>query len=153
MQPSPFTKGSHGSTFGGNHLVCKVARAVVEKTSERKFLDEVNQKGNYLRKKLQRILSSRATVRGLGLMVGVAFTDVDAKDFINKAMEAGLLLIPSAHNSIRVYPPLTVSIEEIDKAIENFIPKREEAIAKEFATLLPSPTKATFISFSLPNTS
>ena len=115
-----FSKGSHGSTFGGNHLVSKVAKAVVEKTSERKFLDEVNQKGNYLRKKLQKTLLSRATVRGLGLMVGVAFTDVDAKDFINKAMEAGLLLIPSAHNSIRVYPPLTVSIEEIDKAIEIF---------------------------------
>jgi predicted acetylornithine/succinylornithine family transaminase len=115
-----FSKGSHGSTFGGNHLVSKVARAVVEKTSERKFLDEVNQKGNYLRKKLQRILLSRATVRGLGLMVGVAFIDVDAKDFINKAMESGLLLIPSAHNSIRVYPPLTVSIEEIDRAVEIF---------------------------------
>jgi len=53
-------------------------------------------------------------------MIGVAFTDVDAKEFINKAMENGLLLIPSAHNCIRVYPPLTVSIEEIDKAVEIF---------------------------------
>lgn len=115
-----FSKGSHGSTFGGNHLVCRVAKAVVEKISEQKFLEEVNQKGNYLRKKLQKILSSRAYVRGLGLMIGVAFTDVDAKEFINKAMEDGLLLIPSAHNCIRVYPPLTVSIEEIDKAVDIF---------------------------------
>jgi predicted acetylornithine/succinylornithine family transaminase len=115
-----FSKGSHGSTFGGNHLACRVAKAVVEKISEKKFLEEVNQKGNYLRKKLQEILSSRASVRGLGLMIGVAFTDVDAKEFINKAMEDGLLLIPSAHNCIRVYPPLTVSIEEIDKAVEIF---------------------------------
>lgn len=113
-----FTKGSHGSTFGGNHLICKVAQAVVEKVSEQKFLDEVNQKGNYLKQKLQKVVSSRASIRGLGLMIGVAFNNIDAKDFINKAMEEGLLLIPSANNCIRVYPPLTVSKNEIDEAVD-----------------------------------
>lgn len=115
-----FPKGSHGSTFGGSHLICKVARAVVEKISEQTFLDDVSKKGNYLRKQLQNILDAKATIRGLGLMIGVVFHDIDAKEFIKRAMQEGLLLLPSAQNCIRVYPPLIVSFEEIDEAVEIF---------------------------------
>lgn len=117
---SYFPMGSHGSTFGGNHLVCKVAKAVVEKVSEQSFLDDVCKKGKYLTKKLHDILETKATVRGCGLMIGVAFNDIDAKEFTKKAMNEGLLLIPSAQNCVRVYPPLIVSIDEIDEATEIF---------------------------------
>ena len=53
-------------------------------------------------------------------MIGVAFNDIDAKEFTKKAMNEGLLLIPSAQNCVRVYPPLIVSIDEIDEATEIF---------------------------------
>jgi len=53
-------------------------------------------------------------------MIGVVFHDIDAKEFIKRAMQEGLLLLPSAQNCIRVYPPLIVSFEEIDEAVEIF---------------------------------
>jgi predicted acetylornithine/succinylornithine family transaminase len=113
-------KGSHGSTFGGNHLICKVAKSVVDIICEREFLDGVMQKGIYLKKSLHAILQNKGIVRGKGLMIGIYFNDINSKEFVNRAMENGLLLIPSANNSIRVYPPLVISKEEIDKALKIF---------------------------------
>lgn len=111
-------KGSHGSTFGGNHLACAAAEKVLDIISGKDFLENVKDKGVYFKKRLTELFNDRAHIRGYGLLLGVHLIDLDMREFINKCIENGLLLIPSANNTIRVYPPLIVSYDEIDRALD-----------------------------------
>lgn len=111
-----FSPGTHGTTFGGNPLAVTVAQAVLENVFESEFLNEVNKKSEYLVHKLTEVLPSYKVV-GAGLLLGLVCED-EAAPYITKAEKAGLLLVGAGPNVIRLLPPLTVTRDEIDQAVE-----------------------------------
>ncbi len=109
------TKGTHGSTFGGNPVVCAGALAVLNQVCSEGFLDEVVQKGCYIRQKL--INNPEVTgISGLGLMMGVSLKTKKAGDVCKACLDNGLLIL-TAKDKLRFLPPLNISYEEIDKGI------------------------------------
>lgn len=120
------TYGDHGSTFGGNPLICSTANVVVNIISNRMFLNKVEQKSAYLYNKLKGLMSTSdkiKSIRGKGLMIGIEL-NIPAKDVVMEAFNQKLLLISAGENIIRVVPPLNVSDYEIDL----FIKKLEDSI-------------------------
>lgn len=110
MSPS-----THGTTFGGNPVVCAGANYVLDKIADKEFLDEVTKKGEYLKEKLLKIEGVKS-VRNLGLMVGIELEDQDAHDIAVKCVENGLLII-TAKTLLRMLPPLNISYNELDEAV------------------------------------
>ena len=111
MQPS-----THGSTFAANPVVCAGANYVLSVVADDDFLDEVVKKGEYLKEKLLKIKGVKS-VSNLGLMVGIELETKDAHDIAAKCVENGLLII-TAKSLLRMLPPLNISYEELDKAVE-----------------------------------
>jgi len=110
--------GTHGSTFGGNFLACAAAETVFDIMDEEGFLEDVVDKGAYMTEALENIFDdSDVEVLGTGLMLGIKVSGKQ-KEFISKAMEYKLLLVPAANDVIRIYPPLTSTEEEIDEGLE-----------------------------------
>lgn len=108
-----FTAGDHGSTFGGNPVVCAGAVHILN-TMDEAFLQDVQKKGAYLKEKIEKMPHVQ-NVAGLGMMLGIQL-DVEAKPVINALLEAGLLVL-SAKTKIRLLPPLTITQEELDKGL------------------------------------
>ncbi len=108
--------GDHGSTFGGNPIVCAGALVVVNAMTD-SFLKEISEKGMYLRNKIEKIEGVKGT-SGLGLMVGISLKDgIDNKKVINSCLNYGVVVL-SAKEKIRLLPPLVISYEEIDAAVD-----------------------------------
>jgi len=110
------SKGTHGSTFGGNPISCAGGMTVLERLSSGDFLAEVKQKGDYIKEKLLKI-PEVAAVDGMGLMLGISLKTKKAPEVVQGALENGLLLL-TAKEKLRMLPPLTISYEEIDKGID-----------------------------------
>ena len=108
-------KGTHGSTFGGNPVSCAGALAVLDFIQSGDHLQQVTEKGNYLREKLLKI-EDISRVDGMGLMLGASLKTKKAADVVGEALEKGLLLL-TAKDKLRFLPPLTVTYEEIDKGV------------------------------------
>ena len=106
----------HGSTFGGNPVVCAGANVVVDKVADKKFLENIVQKGEYLKAKLLQI-PEITNIRGLGLMIGADLKTKTAAEVASECVNKGLLIL-TAKKSLRFLPPLVISKEEIDKGIE-----------------------------------
>ena len=102
-----FVPGDHGSTFGGNPVVCAGAVHILN-TMDDAFLQDVQKKGTYLKEKIEK-MPHVENVAGLGMMLGIQL-DVEAKPVINALLEAGLLVL-SAKTKIRLLPPLTITQE------------------------------------------
>lgn len=114
--------GDHGSTYGGNPLVCAAANAVFEIFNEEKILKNVQETGDYLFEKLEEIKESNSDIvdhRGIGLIQGLEFNKPVA-DIVKKSIESGLILISAGANVIRFIPPLIVTKEDVDKMVEIF---------------------------------
>ncbi len=107
--------GMHGSTFGGNPVVCAGALEVLQRVSKEGFLEEVRKKGEYLCSSLSK-LSSITQVRGMGLMLGAALKKGTAKEVAAACVESGLLVL-TAKDVLRFLPPLVITEEEIDEGI------------------------------------
>ena len=108
----------HGSTFGGNPIVCAGALEVLSRVNTSEFLAEVNEKGEYFREKLAE-LPHIENVRGMGLMIGADVAKDCGKTAGNVAsacIDAGLLIL-TAHSALRFLPPLVITKEEIDKGL------------------------------------
>lgn len=119
------TFGSHGGTFGGNPLSTGVASYVLNRISNKEFLDSVILRSNIIRSELsnlQRKYQIIEEVRGIGLMIGVKINEsVKNTDIIQKAIENHLVLAPaSKDNVIRVLPCLNVDMKSIDMFVEKF---------------------------------
>lgn len=110
------TKGTHGTTFGGNPVACAGAAVVLKRLLDLRFLDEIRRKGRYITAKLNDI-PEIAEVTGIGLMLGMTLKSLKAADVAAKACEKGLLVL-TAKEKLRLLPPLTISYEEIDKGLE-----------------------------------
>ena len=117
--------GTHGSTFGGNPLVCKVSLSVLDVFDEDAVLDNVNEMSDYIHHLLKKNLESCPVVtqiRVKGLMIGIGLDDsiIDCTQLLQKALDDELL-INIAGNSIRMLPPLIITREEIDILIKKII--------------------------------
>lgn len=110
------TKGTHGSTFGGNPIACAGGNVVVDKVTVPGFLDEVTAKGKYFREKLTE-LDEVESVSGIGLMIGIKLKTMNAADVAAKALEKGLLIL-TAKEKVRLLPPLNITYEEIDRGLD-----------------------------------
>lgn len=119
---SPEFKAAHGqlgTTFGGNHLACAAAEAVLEVMEEERLLDNVNRVGCYLMEELRRIEGIKE-VRGRGLMIGIEF-DEPIKEIRRRLLfEEHVFTGVSGTNVIRLLPPLTLSLDEAKEFIERF---------------------------------
>ncbi|MBE7120560.1 acetylornithine transaminase [Bacillus cereus] len=116
---SSFTAGSHGSTFGGNYIAMTAAKEVLKFIKEQSFLKEVQEKSEYVLKKLQEELRHAECVqniRGKGLMIGIECKH-EVANFIEQLEKAGLLVLQAGPNVIRLLPPLIVTNEELEQAV------------------------------------
>ena len=132
--------GSHGGTYGGNAVACAAAVATIRVIREEGLLDNAQQSGAWLMEQLlelQAELPVVGDVRGLGLMIGVEFTDLDGSPATDLAKAVGkgclkrhLLLLTCGpwNNTVRWIPPLTVTQEQMEEALEAFKSALEEAI-------------------------
>ena len=109
-----FGHGDHGSTFGGNPVVCAGAYSILSRIDE-KLLVSVREKGEYFREGLKKIDGVKE-VTGMGLMIGI-HTDKPAAEVANECMKRGLLVL-TAHSNVRLLPPLTISKDDIDFALK-----------------------------------
>lgn len=109
-----FGYGDHGSTFGGNPVVCAGAYSILSRIDE-KLLQSVREKGEYFREGLKKIDVVKE-VTGMGLMIGI-HTDKPAAEVANECMKRGLLVL-TAHSNVRLLPPLTISKDDIDFALK-----------------------------------
>lgn len=116
--------GDHGSTYGGNPLVCAVANAVLHELIDNKLIEKnVIEMGKYSAEKLENLknkFSEITEIRGKGLLLGIKFDEnkILAKDIVAKALENGLLLVGAGNNVVRFFPPFNVTKKEIDEGIE-----------------------------------
>jgi predicted acetylornithine/succinylornithine family transaminase len=114
--------GDHGTTFGGNPVACVLGSHIIDIVSDPVFLKKVQASGEYLKNKLEELRSaypSIRSVRGQGLLLGIRFKE-DPAQIIEACKNNGLLLIRANFNTVRFIPPLIVTTEDIDKAVEIF---------------------------------
>lgn len=114
-----FSPGSHGSTFGGNPIAIAAAIATMETVFQQSFLDNVKEKSKYLFEKLEEKIASSShisNIRQLGMMIGLE-TTIDLPSLLKELRDNGLLVLPAGTNVVRLLPPLTVTTEEMDRAV------------------------------------
>ena len=114
-----FQPGTHGSTFGGNPVVCAAALAVLDILEEEHLPANAGHTGGYLTSKLaalQQHFSLIREVRGRGLLVGMEL-DRNGKRVVTLCQERGLLVNCTADKVIRFMPPLTITRSEVDEAV------------------------------------
>ncbi len=115
--------GEHGSTFGGNPLACAVARAALRAIVEEGMVENAARQGAYLLEGLRAIPSGAVKeVRGRGLMLAVELhPDAGcARRFCEALQRRGILCKDTRDHTIRVSPPLVITREDIDWALEQF---------------------------------
>ena len=117
--------GEHGSTFGGNPLACAVARTALKVLIEEGMIENAVEMGDYFLSQLKGIKSPYIKdVRGKGLMIGMElFPEAGgARRFCIKLMEKRLLCKETHDNIIRFAPPLIITKDEIDWALDKIEP-------------------------------
>lgn len=113
-----FNPGSHGSTFGGNPLASAVAIAALDVLEDERLAERSLELGSYFKEKLQAIDNPTIKeVRGRGLFIGVELYE-PARPYCEKLKEEGLLCKETHENVIRFAPPLIISRNDLDWAIE-----------------------------------
>lgn len=105
--------GDHGSTFGGNPVVCAGAVEILNRMDDA-FLAEVAKKGAYLKAEIEK-MPHVTGVAGMGMMLGIEL-DTDVKPIVTTLMEQGLLVLTAKHK-MRLLPPLTITQEELEKGL------------------------------------
>jgi acetylornithine/N-succinyldiaminopimelate aminotransferase len=124
-----FEPGDHGSTFGGNPLMCAVAFAVVSHILDNDVLGNVNRVGGFLKSGLERLAAENPlikTVRGEGLLLAIDLTADRAADVVRYGIEEGVLLNGTGPNTIRFAPALTLTQAEAEEALD----KLQRALAR-----------------------
>lgn len=112
--------GNHGSTYGGNPLVCHGAYTVLTTLQEEQLIQNAKQIGDYLVQGFQQQLEGHAKVkniRGKGMMIGIELTQACA-ELVAAAADKGLLLNVTAGSTIRLLPPLITSAADADQMID-----------------------------------
>ena len=113
------SKGDHGSTYGGNLLGTRAAAFVLDQLMGG-LIDQVKTTGAHFERRLRTLALQHPViveVRGAGLMRGLQLS-VDATPFVDTARERGLLINRTDEKVVRLLPPLNVSVDDIDRAVE-----------------------------------
>lgn len=112
-----FQPGDHGSTFGGNPVVCAGAASVLNQLCNTNSYSEIIFKGKLIKETiLNENLKIVKDVRGLGLMLGIE-VDGDSSIVQKKALENGLLVLTAGKNVVRLLPPLNISVEDVEAGL------------------------------------
>jgi len=113
--------GQHGSTFGGNPLVCAASIAAIDFMIENNLDKEAEKKGRYLVEKLLNAeLTKVREIRHLGLMIGIELKE-KVKPYIIKLIDSGVLTLPAGATVLRLLPPITISYDELEMVAEKII--------------------------------
>jgi ornithine--oxo-acid transaminase len=119
---SVFTPGSHGSTFGGNPLACAIGEESLNVLIDEKLADRANKMSAYFVKRLKEIKSGKIKeIRSKGLLIGVEFKLKEGetvRPICEKLMAKGVLAKDTHEKTIRFAPPLVITTDEIDWAID-----------------------------------
>jgi len=130
--------GVHCTTLGGNPVACAAASAVIDIIKEEKLLENATKQGEYIMKRFreaQETLELIGDVRGKGLMIGVELVkDRDTKEpaseerdeIMHRAWKKGLVLIGAGESALRIAPPLTITRELVDTALDIIIETMKE---------------------------
>lgn len=121
--------GDHGTTYGGNPFVCTAVKTVLDIFEEEQIIAHVKKVSAYLEKELDKLVEKYEAVearRGKGLMQGLVLKK-PVGEVIQKAMEAGLIVISASGNVLRLVPPLVITEAHVDEMIL----KLEEAFIEE----------------------
>jgi 4-aminobutyrate aminotransferase len=122
--------GSHASTFGGNPLSCVAANAVIEIIKEEKLLENATKQGTYILKRLEELKGQSeivGDVRGKGLMIGMEIVEnkedkkpgsKSASEIMMRSWKRGVAVITCGASTIRIAPPLNITRELVDSALE-----------------------------------
>jgi ornithine--oxo-acid transaminase len=117
--------GDHGSTFGGNPLAAAVARASIRVLVEEGMIDNAAEMGTYFQDQLAEINSPNIKeVRGKGLLIGVELKPEagDARHFCEALVQNGVLSKDTHGHTLRFAPPLIITKDDIDWALERIRP-------------------------------
>jgi ornithine--oxo-acid transaminase len=116
-----FKPGQHGSTFGGNPLACAVAREVIAMLNTGEFQERSAKLGTHMHDRLNALPASVVReVRGRGLWAGVEFTELGGREVSERLMEVGVLAKDTHATTIRLAPPLVISQDDLDLALDQF---------------------------------
>ena len=107
--------GTHGSTFGGNPVVCAGGRYVLSRIDD-KLLSEVKEKGEYIKSRLSGVKGVKS-VSGLGLMLGIELSRKKAADVVKECISRGVIPL-TAKDKVRLLPPLVITMEQLEKAVD-----------------------------------
>jgi acetylornithine/N-succinyldiaminopimelate aminotransferase len=113
--------GEHGTTFGGNALACAVGYAVLKYISDHDIPGQVAKKGEQMERRLRSLADRHrmvVEVRGKGLIWAIELDRPVAEEAVNLCLKEGLLANNVKPTALRLIPPLIVSEEEIDQAVE-----------------------------------
>ena len=114
-----FKPGQHGSTFGGNPLGCAIAREVIAMLNTGEFQERSAKLGTHLHDRLNGLPATAVRdVRGRGLWAGVEFTELSGREVSERLMSAGVLAKDTHGTTIRLAPPLMISQEDLDWAVD-----------------------------------
>jgi ornithine--oxo-acid transaminase len=115
-----FKPGDHGSTFGGNPLACAIARAALQVLVEEKLADRSAELGAYFLAQLKTLRAPHIVdIRGRGLWIGIELSGA-ARPYCEKLKDEGILCKETHDHVIRVAPPLVITRDEIDWALDRF---------------------------------
>lgn len=115
-----FTPGSHGSTFGGNPLACRVGCTVVDIVEQQGLLNNAAGQGERLLARLREALAGHPDVlqiRGLGLMVGIELTRPIRDLCLTAALDHGVLINVTRGHTIRLLPPLIIDEADVERIV------------------------------------
>jgi len=114
-----FKPGQHGSTFGGNPLGCAIAREVIAMLNTGEFQERSAKLGTHMHDRLTALPASAVRdVRGRGLWAGVEFTELSGREVSERLMAAGVLAKDTHGTTIRLAPPLMISQDDLDWAVD-----------------------------------
>jgi len=132
------TAGMHGSTFGGNPLVCAASLAVFKAIKKEKLLTNTIRMGELLERELEKLKAKYPVIesmRGIGLMRGLKLKEPSAP-YADEARAQGFLINATQGDILRIMPPMTVSVKEIklgmkilDNVFHKVQPKKSEGCA------------------------
>ncbi len=114
------TAGTHGSTFGGNPLVCRAALSVLETIEQQKLVEQAARMGSYLLEAFNERLAHLTQVidiRGKGMMIGIELNR-SCGSLVQQALDAHLLINVAAGNTIRLLPPLIIDQQQADLLVD-----------------------------------
>jgi ornithine--oxo-acid transaminase len=119
---STFTPGSHGSTFGGNPVACAVGEAAIDVLVDERLDKRATELGAYVMERLEAMRTDNVKdIRGMGMLIGIEMhlgPGETVRPLCERLMGMGVLCKDTHERTIRLAPPLTISRDEMDWALE-----------------------------------